>query len=833
MPVIFFIYGMSFLMLGITIAVERFPNNMSAGSFKNFMSSPVYFLFLFGILHGLYEFIDMFAILYGESSLSFKTGKLFLLSLSFYFLCKFGVSLRRMVKTKGEKTEALSLGLLDETRGMLKKNPWTDFSNIMAGIWIILCWLLLVKEGFGVRWLLEAYIASRYLLGMVGAALAAFSLWTYRKNQPPHLSVYLLTASLGFVLYTIGVSVTPKADFYPAFFLNREAFYNIMHMPIQVFRAFCAIVITVSLLIFFRRSRNFSSIRFKAILQIIIAVVIPLSLILMFVSYLIADSLLEGSYKDNEKLASLAGNKISSVIYRAGESVKYSALYSRIVPASGVTNIFTSLIDANAEIEGIAFFDEKGELFRAGDGASRSLSTYNGNADNVRIANFLRGFTIDTSTTNFYIEGYDKDNLIVMLPLPKGHIEILLDLNRLYDIVTGLKIEKGWHILLIDEKGNVALPNDRRFGEKEISEHRFDNTDNYGKTVVENGVYYNAIEGKILPTSWSVVMEIPRDNIVSPVFDVFKVLLFGALIVYLFAIFTAVLFVEKTIKPIDLIARRVKDIGGGDFGGALTIRTGDELQILSEEVEKMSVLLDEKEKIEKQMAQTEKIASLGRLVAGIAHEINNPIGIMLGYSQVLLREFEPGSKHYEDLKIMEKHALLCKKIVEDLLNFSRPDKRVNIKVDVISNIKEALSLVTKHFSKNNISIIFEDSPDSPRIMGDPNKLHQLFLNLAMNAVDAMQDGGKLTIRADIINSEPERIVEVIFKDTGCGISQDDIGKIFDPFFTTKEVGKGTGLGLSVSYGIVKDHKGDIRAESKAGKGSTFYIVFPAVKRDDK
>jgi signal transduction histidine kinase len=300
-----------------------------------------------------------------------------------------------------------------------------------------------------------------------------------------------------------------------------------------------------------------------------------------------------------------------------------------------------------------------------------------------------------------------------------------------------------------------------------------------------------------------------------------------------FSIGVAVLLVGKVTRPIDLIARRVKAIGVGNFADTLTIKSGDELQTLSEEVEKMAVLLAEKEKMEKQMLQTEKIASLGRLVAGIAHEINNPIGVMLGYSQVLLKELEPNSRHYEDLKTMEKQALSCKKIVEDLLNFSRTEKRINIEVDIIANIKEALSLVTKHFSKRNVAIVIEASPDPPMIMGDPNKLHQLFLNLAMNAVDAMQDGGSLTIIADIINSEPERIVEVVFKDTGCGISQDDIGKIFDPFFTTKEVGKGTGLGLSVSYGIVKDHKGDIRVESKAGKGSTFYIVFPAVKSDEK
>ncbi len=182
------------------------------------------------------------------------------------------------------------------------------------------------------------------------------------------------------------------------------------------------------------------------------------------------------------------------------------------------------------------------------------------------------------------------------------------------------------------------------------------------------------------------------------------------------------------------------------------------------------------------------------------------------------------------MKIIEKQALACKKIVEDLLQFSRTNRQTHTVVDINTNIRETLSLLNKNFSKERVSIVFELDPSSPKIMGDPDKLHQVFLNLGMNALDAMkQDGGSLTIGTVAFDSGPERRVEVTFRDTGCGISENDIKRIFDPFFTTKEVGEGTGLGLSVSYSIINDHNGSLWVESTGGKGSTFHIVFPSAK----
>jgi hypothetical protein len=486
-------------MLGITIAVEHFPNNISEGRYKKFMSSPIYFLSLFGILHGLHEFLEIFVIFYGEISLPLKIGRLVLLSASFYFLCKFGVNSGRKAMTNGEKTEAFSTGSFNEAY-MRKKISWLDLPNILLGIWIVIVVTLLIKEGFGIRWLTEAKIFSRYLLGMPGAVFSSISLLIYNKRHKQGNSVNLVTASLGFALYALSVSVTAEAGFYPASVFNYETFYLTAHFPVQVLRTICALVITVSLIRFFWLSKDFSSIRFKAILQVIIVVVIPVSVILLLVSYLIADALLQLSYKEYEKFASLTANKILSVIDNTEKNVKYAALLSRITPVVSVKDTITSLIEENEELKGVSFFDEKGEILRVVEGALPPSISYNSRMDDVRIKDFLHKLKITTHTDNFYISGHDKDNLFILFHLSKGYIEVLLDLSKLYEVVTDLGIVSGWHILLLDDNGSVVLPKDKHFGKKEIIEHSTDNLGSYGKTIFENGVYFYAIKGEILHT---------------------------------------------------------------------------------------------------------------------------------------------------------------------------------------------------------------------------------------------------------------------------------------------------------------------------------------------
>lgn len=236
----------------------------------------------------------------------------------------------------------------------------------------------------------------------------------------------------------------------------------------------------------------------------------------------------------------------------------------------------------------------------------------------------------------------------------------------------------------------------------------------------------------------------------------------------------------------------------------------------------------EKELQETQMRlmQTEKMASLGSLAAGVAHEINNPLGGILIYASLLMEDFEDqNDPRVQDLKRIIEEATRCKEIVKSLLEFARQAESKFESVMVNKAIEDILFFLEKQALFHNIQIVKEFDPNLPPIQGDSNQIKQVFMNLMVNAAEAMgEKGGTLTIKTEA-NPDGSSIT-IIFKDTGPGIPPAIQSKIFDPFFTTKEVGKGTGLGLSTSYGIIQSHHGSIEVESFPGKGATFKIVFP-------
>ncbi len=227
--------------------------------------------------------------------------------------------------------------------------------------------------------------------------------------------------------------------------------------------------------------------------------------------------------------------------------------------------------------------------------------------------------------------------------------------------------------------------------------------------------------------------------------------------------------------------------------------------------------------MERQLQQADKLASLGQISTGIAHEINNPLGVMLGYTQLLLRDHHPGSQIHDDLKTIEKHARNCKTIVEDLLKFPRSAHTKKTCVSVNALLKEVLSLLSHQFELDNINLREDFDPTIPDMTADGEKLKQVFMNLLMNAKQAISNDGMIEVQTT--NHTGEYIL-IKISDTGCGIRPEDLNKIFDPFFTTKPIGEGTGLGLSVSYGIIQDHNGTIEVDSAVGKGSSFNIILP-------
>jgi signal transduction histidine kinase len=228
------------------------------------------------------------------------------------------------------------------------------------------------------------------------------------------------------------------------------------------------------------------------------------------------------------------------------------------------------------------------------------------------------------------------------------------------------------------------------------------------------------------------------------------------------------------------------------------------------------------------MAQADKLASIGQLSAGIAHEINNPLGIILGYTQLLIRDEPLQTERYGDLKTIEKHTKYCKLIVEDLLSFARSSNPEKEMIKIHEVIDDVLNFIQHHSESNHIEIIRNYDSSVPPIRMDEKKIKQVFMNLMMNAQHAV--GEKGTILLSTTFKAAAGLVSINITDTGYGINKRDLSRIFDPFFTTKPTGEGTGLGLSVSYGIIKNHGGDITVESKPGKGSTFSVILPVSSR---
>lgn len=219
-----------------------------------------------------------------------------------------------------------------------------------------------------------------------------------------------------------------------------------------------------------------------------------------------------------------------------------------------------------------------------------------------------------------------------------------------------------------------------------------------------------------------------------------------------------------------------------------------------------------------QLIKQEKMASVGQVAAGVAHEINTPLGVILGYSQLMMDDFDKTSEAYGNLQVIERQTKVCRKIVADLLKFSRQSGSAKIEIDLNEIIEDVLAVTEHYLNIDHIQVRRCFDPALPRLIGDAEKLRQVFINLFNNAHQAMTNGGEIIVTTSHDQTSGE--VAVAVRDTGTGIADDIKAKIFDPFFTTKEVGKGTGLGLSVTYGIIRDHGGSISVESPVQDAAT-------------
>jgi two-component system NtrC family sensor kinase len=311
-----------------------------------------------------------------------------------------------------------------------------------------------------------------------------------------------------------------------------------------------------------------------------------------------------------------------------------------------------------------------------------------------------------------------------------------------------------------------------------------------------------------------------RASFVKLVNDFYVRISLIALATILVAVMIAIPISRSITSPIAQLVAAHEKVAQGDRTVTVPVRGSGELGILAKSFNSMVETL---RMTEQQLIQSEKLASVGQLAAGVAHEINNPLGTILLFSDIMRKELPPGDPRRDDAEMIINETTRCKTIVSDLLNFARQNEVLAQATDVNALLSQTIEDVRIQPIFENVDINARLDSALPTIQADPAQLREVFVNIMTNAAEAMEGGGALTVATEATADE---MVKISFTDTGCGIPEENLSKIFTPFFTTKPIGRGTGLGLAIVYGIIKMHRGQIYVESEIGVGSTFTITLP-------
>ena len=309
-----------------------------------------------------------------------------------------------------------------------------------------------------------------------------------------------------------------------------------------------------------------------------------------------------------------------------------------------------------------------------------------------------------------------------------------------------------------------------------------------------------------------------------------------SVVLLLISAFSGLLWAWQISRPISQLVKATKVIGQGNFQITIKAKTKDEMGLLSDSFNTMAKeLLTREEELHKaqvQLIQSEKMSVFGNLSAGIAHEVKNPLAGIICYAQLTLNELEKESQAYKNVSVIEKETKRCSAIIDNLMKFARQQNETEMEsVDINQVINNATAIVNHQMMINQIDLQTNLSSDLPLALGNANQLQQVLINLLINAQQAMDDSpGKVQVSTQALRDD---IIEIQISDSGPGMSDEVKNHIFEPFFTTKPSGKGTGLGMSVSYGIIKDHNGEITVTSELGHGATFSIRIPTFNDNTK
>lgn len=554
------------------------------------------------------------------------------------------------------------------------------------------------------------------------------------------------------------------------------------------------------------------SIRHKITSIIVLTVVLVIITILPVVSYIIKDAL---SKQQQSRLVSVKNLVVklfedyqSKVTGYAGlfgndREIKDTLFYhtelagEREHPLRAVTRLYKSF-----GIDSVEVGDRRGRVVAVAENPDRYD---NDRSSDMLIKNALEGRVasgIELTEKGFVIRAaapvyYNERQLIGTITAG-----ILLD-NRLL-----LKIKElsGTDIVISDNNGRIVSSTYRDKTSADTEKHlimRFPLNDVSG-----NGI------GNVLI--------LQEDRLPAIIAKVHLIVFALILAIAAVSIFILLITMKKLMRPIVMLKEGAERIGRGEFGYRINMTSGDEMGGLAESFNKMAQNIEKLHSVEEELRRAERLAVVGRFAAGVAHEINNPIGNVIGIAKLMQKNISD-EEIKADLDIIIKDSYRCGRIVKDLLAYSRQSPPAKEKTFLNALIEDALNAATNSFGSKNIVITKEFAGDIPFIHADPLQISQVLNNIILNAVQAIESEGTITVKTMQAGGNA---VEIAVSDTGCGMDKDVMDKIFYPFFTTKSVGEGTGLGLAISYSIIRNHGGEIIVESQKGHGSTFTVRLP-------
>ncbi len=440
-----------------------------------------------------------------------------------------------------------------------------------------------------------------------------------------------------------------------------------------------------------------------------------------------------------------------------------------------------------------------------------------------------------------------------------GVLKEIVEMDYIAKLIFESHFGNTGRLLLVDLSGEILI-HERlaQLAAKGISRVRY--LDRYSFKPTHTAVYID-YEGKEVLGSWKWIQGIQCYLIAEQegkeAFHQTHLLTLGALLIFVFStlviLVVAYWAIGTVTRPIRLLSEKVASFAEGQFQEAIVIDRRDEIGTLIEGFTRMAAKLQKAygklegkvkasntelekayhllKKNQEQLIRSEKMAALGQLSAGVAHEIRNPLTSIKIFIQTLEKEIDLDENQEEDFRIIQKEIDRLNEIVVRFLSFARPEEPQLQSVNLRSIVVDTLNLLTATIKNHGIQLEVSLSPDLPHVMGDSRQLEQVLLNILLNGIEAMPNGGTLAVRSCVETDSGtlEESLRLVIQDTGPGIKEQDRARLFDPFFTTKE--GGTGLGLSIAYAIVQKHNGRIAVDTEVGKGTSFLLSLPISKEE--